>query len=374
MTVTKEEFHKIYKEQLEPVLKPLDDEVHQSIENFIITKRKEIKADKEQWKVIAIIMGFIFIVAIVLYVWYIKYPLAFESVKGEDDPQIIIWTVGFFFFLSLFSYLRNRGHQYFDVSGEHRKLLKEKIIPKILSLYGKFYFSDNKNAIPLSDIHSMGFFHSDEGNPDTNLKCDDDVIIGTYKGVNILINECKLAYTTQKSSETIFAGLILKIQMNKEFKGKTFIGPRWYIKRLWKFEPVELESVDMIKNYEVYSTDQIEARYILTPALIDRLYHIAKYFHEVRTKQSEEANIKQVENFGGWIYGGFCAAFIGGYIYIFIQNDENLFDISFDIPLSGTDEQKFTLLDESKYYNIYNQLSAILSIIDYLKLDKNLGL
>ena len=374
MSVTKEEFHKIYKEQLEPVLKPLDNEVRQSIENFISTRRKSIEDDKKKCKIFVIISGIFTIFSIWFNMLCIKYPWAFDSAKKEDDPKLLIWVSGLFLFVSIILYFSNGGRRYFDVSGEYRKLLKEKIIPKILSLYGKFYFSDSKNAIPLSDIHSMGFFHSDGVNPDTNLKCDDDVIIGTYKGVNILINECKLAYATQKSSETVFAGLILKIQMNKEFKGKTFIGPRWYINRLWKFEPVKLESVELIKNYEVYSTDQIEARYILTPALIDRLYHIVKYFRGVRTKQSEDANIKQVENFGGWIYGGFCAAFIGGYIYIFIQNDENLFDISFEVPLSGADEKKFTLLDESKYYNIYNQLGAILSIIDYLKLDKDLGL
>ena len=251
--------------------------------------------------------------------------------------------------------------------------MKDKIISNILSLQGKFYFSDKKNAIPLSDIHSMGFFHGGVINHDTNIKYDDDVIIGTYKGVNILINECRLVNTYGKNPTTIFAGLILKIPTNKEFKGKTFIGPRWYIKRLWKFEPVKLESVDLIKNYEVYSTDQIEARYLLTPSFIERMLSVVELFNKVRTKQSDAANIERNNDFERQCEG-FCVGFIGGYIYIFIPNEENLFDVSFDIPLFGADKQNFTLLNESKYYDIYNQLSAILGIIDYLKLDKNLGL
>ena len=35
---------------------------------------------------------------------------------------------------------------------------------------------------------------------------------------------------------------------------------------------------------------------------------------------------------------------------------------------------KHSLLDSEQFYSIYNEINSILDIIDFLKLDKNLGL
>lgn len=262
MTLTKEEFHKIYKEHFEPTLKTMETEFLKLRGQITIPRR-------------LMVFGITAMVITTAVVFIVCGP---NERALENSPAgmvlMIIYILGFISIVLCTRYF-NRWNK---LKAEYSKLVKDKIISNILSMYGKFYFSDKNNSIPLSDIHSMGFFHGEGINPDTNLKCDDDIIIGTYKGVNILINECRLVNATQKNRETIFAGLILKIPTNKEFKGKTFIGPRWYIKQLWKFEPVKLESVDLIKSYEVYSTDQIEARYLLTPSFIERMLSVVELF------------------------------------------------------------------------------------------------
>lgn len=240
----------------------------------------------------------------------------------------------------------------------------------------------------------MGLF------PLAKYKSDDDIVVGTYKDCHLLINECNMGHRTDNSTYTDFKGLIIKIQMKKDFKGKTILGQSNKIKQLDGFEAVNLEDVDFMKSRKVYSTDQVEARYLLTTAFMERLLSVSKAFNEDRfenskvydwkTKQYISASDALDNNVGGIanfvkrdsrsdedyeIY----SAFYGGYIYIFISTPcENFFDIDLFSPLNAKDISKFrnfySILNEDKYYNICNQMGAILSIIDYLKLDMDLGL
>jgi hypothetical protein len=84
--------------------------------------------------------------------------------------------------------------------------------------------------------------------------------------------------------ETIFKGIFFIADFNKEFHGQTVVLPdvaerlfgrlgqmlqSWNIAR--SGDLVRLEDVEFEKRYVVYSTDQIEARYILSPALMSRI-------------------------------------------------------------------------------------------------------
>ncbi len=84
---------------------------------------------------------------------------------------------------------------------------------------------------------------------------------------------------------TIFKGLFLHADFNKQFLGQTFVSPDYTEKlfgkwgqKLQKFSGhgalVKLENPDFEKAFKVHSTDQIEARYILTPAIMEALLRI----------------------------------------------------------------------------------------------------
>jgi hypothetical protein len=81
---------------------------------------------------------------------------------------------------------------------------------------------------------------------------------------------------------TIFKGIFFIADFNKHFLGRTYVVPdargsflgigRLFEK--WSFgrgEIVELENPEFEKLFTVYGTDQVEARYILTPSLMERL-------------------------------------------------------------------------------------------------------
>ena len=365
MTVTREEFHKIYKEQLEPILKPLDEQYINFMEN-----------QKRNMNISCLGM-------LVLILGTIVLPIYLVPAMGE----MVIWVILLFYVLVFvcMKLLRKKTED----KEFYRKQLKEKIFSQILLLHGNFYFSQKSDVIPLNYIHtSMGLYNR------ANSKLDEDIVVGTYKGCNLLINECNLFHTKDhgKTVAVVFNGLIVKIQMKKNFNGKTILAPAEIIKKMNGFESVELESVDFMKNKKVYSTDQVEARYLLTTALMEHLMSVLKVFN-TKTINSAHAvenlsditttmdRVKKVPVVGRnlaasidtALNGAICAAFLDSAIYVFIETSVNFFDINVDYS-AGDDIKKYTLLDEEKYYNIYNQLSAILGIIDYLKLDKNLGL
>jgi hypothetical protein len=81
---------------------------------------------------------------------------------------------------------------------------------------------------------------------------------------------------------TIFKGIFFIADFNKNFNGRTYVLPDagdsfFGIKRImekWvmgRGELVKLENPDFEKVFTVYGTDQVEARYILSPALMERL-------------------------------------------------------------------------------------------------------
>ena len=361
MAVTKEEFHKIYTEELEPTLKILEQE-------RIVQDKKDSKIVKPCTVVglVSFIMAFF---------------LGFISIL---TPLLIVCV-----FLSVVTLFV--AFSTMNKSGERRrKFLKGTVLPKVLALHGQFYFSQNPNAITLVDINrKMGLYNQ------STTKTDDDTVVGIYKGCNLLINECKLTHIESrgKHSRTVtdFKGLIIKIQMKKKFKGVTILGSSNNIRKLKGFENVELESVDFMQNRKVYSTDQIEARYLLTTAFMERVQSVAKSFMGNRSNNMSSTDFANIEvamnqvksvpiigaqmstSLEKYLYD-VSAAFMGGYVYLFINTFEDFFDVDLNAPIFGADQAKYSLLGEEKYYNIYNQLSAILGIIDYLKLDKNLGL
>ena len=91
------------------------------------------------------------------------------------------------------------------------------------------------------------------------------------------------------SWSTIFQGLFIAAEFNKHFRGETVVLPdtaqssfgdligNWLQSNNFnRDELVKMDSVEFEKEFVVYSTDQIEARYILTPALMQKLLTFKK--------------------------------------------------------------------------------------------------
>ncbi len=353
--ITREEFKKIYDEKFVPIL-----------ENLELGRLENIKKCKK-------------LIPIAIVGLLIALPFFFTENPVHIIIGLVIFVVSQLITISL----------YMGIKNAERKDLKNQIVSKILALYGNLFFSDNKDAVSFREIKDMGLYRR------ASKKTTDDVIIGVHKGCNLVISESRLTHQESRgsgenrSTETVvdFNGLIVKIQMKKNFTGKTIVGIKGDIDKKWGFEKVELESIDFMKNREVYSTDQIEARYILTTAFMERLAALGKNFVKDYANNSAEAvgmnpdqvnqAIGQLQNIKApaFIQGaignllerevfGVSAGFVEGYAYLFIPSYENFFEV---------DTSK-TLLDPTQYYIIYKQLDSILSVIDHLNLDSKTGL
>lgn len=358
--ITREEFKKIYDEKFVPILENLEPE-------RVATLKKAKK-----W---AFIVGISLFVIINLWCLF-NFINSASSGTIHIDPGAILPIV-FFSVIPAFIV-------YGVISSPIRVKLKQEVIPKVLSMYGNLYFSPNKEAISLQEMKSLGLF------PRATDKRTDDVIIGAHNGFNFVISESTLEHSegSGKSRRTVtdFSGLVVKIQMKKHFSGATVVGEKGRVSKVRGFEKVELESVDFMKDRDVFATDQIEARYILTTSFMERLERLAFAFVGERAKA--EAKTKGLDykldntqkqvldslpkmnlSVGGFNFniGGkniVSASFKEGFAYLYIPSNENFFEV--DINKS--------LLNFEQYYNIYNELDSILSIVEHLNLDSKTGL
>lgn len=251
--------------------------------------------------------------------------------------------------------------QYVHQTKKLCQTIKKQLVAKIFSKCGVI-LSPNymQKGISISELQRMGI----------NLftsKIDDDIVYGTYNGVNFIINEAfinpeesvdpRLELYNMKQHKRM---LIVRFDMNKNFKGRTFaLCSNFKFKNIG-MEEVQLEDIEFMHDKKVYSTDQIEARYLFTTAFIERLKMIEKAFNSSYLRILDKFNDDKRSNWELPIGAGFA----NNHVYLFITSPVDFFEIS----LSET------LYNKDKYYAICQQLSAILSIVDVLKLDKKLGL
>ena len=105
----------------------------------------------------------------------------------------------------------------------------------------------------------------------------EDEVVGSYQGVPISIVELQLADTRGKSTVKVFDGLFVRVALPRTLSGMTAvvadIGILTALRDLMGARGagrVRLEDPAFERIYQVYSTDQISARALLTPAFMAR--------------------------------------------------------------------------------------------------------
>lgn len=150
---------------------------------------------------------------------------------------------------------------------------------------------------------------------------------------------------------TIFEGVFMIADSNKHFKGSTFILPdkaekmfggvgKWLQEKVGsqgRGELVYLENPEFEKHFVVYSTDPVEARYLLTPSM-------QQYFVEL---------FKHIGNRPLFV------SYIGEHIYLGLSGRFNFFGMDLN--------RTFNDVETIKYYS--RHLIHILSVIEILDLN-----
>ena len=184
------------------------------------------------------------------------------------------------------------GVYQFMVGGRTKKYAddyKRTTVSKIVSGIDPSLRYDESSGIPEHEFRQCELY----SNPDRYHT--EDLIFGKLGKTSIKLGEvhAKKKHTSTDSKgktkthySTIFRGLILVADFNKNFKSRTFLLPdsgdgflskmfsgSWRGSKVTKMEDVNFESA-----FNVYTDDQIEARYILTPSLMGHLTTIHERF------------------------------------------------------------------------------------------------
>ena len=234
----------------------------------------------------------------------------------------------------------------------YKKKAKSKIMPIMLQYFEGFNYQYKKtiSSVNINDTRLIGFYDGREG---------DDYFDGVYKNVPIKVSEekftqRKLVYRNNKphyENVEVFHGVLILLDMNKNLSGQTvvlqdkgFLNVFSKVSRDLKgLSNVKLEDSVFEKEFEVFASDQVEARYLLTTAFMERMLKLRAAYHADKIEFS----------------------FLNNQLFIALETNRDMFE--------ATSLFK-TCLNKKLVEDAYLQIVSIFAIIDILSLDKRIGL
>ena len=278
-----------------------------------------------------------------------------------------------------------------------RLKIKEKCMPLLLQAFGNIRWSSEASVISDTKLRSSELFST------YNKRTNDDTFVGVYKGVKYYVSETNMWYESgsgkRKTVWPVFNGVVISFASNKVVKNKTIVTTKgdvnvrnshpilWvsaiillvqilpsfftgnkmsfdFLLSIWPvfliivlylviglfvrkegevLNEIKLEDPEFNKKYQVFSSDEIEGRYLITPSFMERFRTLHTSFGTSKAKCS----------------------FYDDNIMFAISTKKNLFEIG----------DLFTPLTNPKQVNVFlSEISAIFDLIDYFKLDEKTGL
>lgn len=349
-----------------------------------------------------------FAIFLFIFLMVIMSILTYSILKSKMKNAILqiakIFTFGAaFFILALFIIYSNKSHfsttsanglaglyiiiPFFTIAiivyGNYIKKLKKEYKLKTLEIKKAVF------PILLSKISKCSYLTPQDKNYDISKYLDNLVVLKMRGGIienslddhfRMIYNDLKLniaeislpgfkiklnGFTKEDQIDMQYGGnsIFLKVKSNKAFNGKTIITRTCeYNLNLdnVKYSSVITEDMSFNKIFTVKTTDQVDARYMLTPTFMERLKEYAKEYPH------HELNI----------------SFENGFINIILSKGfTDLFEIvSFDQnAMAATDETIAKLIQDAEinidtYRDILIEIKEFLTVVDALKLDSTIGL
>lgn len=288
-----------------------------------------------------------------------------ETVRLKYLHRFVLMVVCAVLLFPLFSFLIYNLYKYFDsdfdaaplyfvfiiavyvVRGpyaKYRKEIKDDMMNLLIGIFPDFHYHGGRGLSDgdLTDSRIFPYYDRHKA---------DDCFSGSYQGVRIRVCEELLEAERRTKNGTtwvkVFQGIAVELDMNKNFTGQTIVkkdhGIFNALNRPSGFERVKLEDVSFEKIFEVYSTNQIEARYLLTTGFMERL---------IKLKELYKGKSLQV-------------SFRKNKIMIAISTNKDMFE-----PCSFFK----TNLNKNRVDEVFEQIWTIFSIIYFLKLNHRIGL
>lgn len=263
----------------------------------------------------------------------------------------IAYALGNFYEFVLFAYIALGAVIYKFLVHDYTYEFKMSVIkPLVHAIDGTLLYSPETHVSDYYFEHSELFEKPDKlgGN---------DYVKGQIDGINIQFSDIH-AQKKERSSKgrehwnTLFQGLFIVADFNKHFNGKTVVLPdsaqstfgdvigHWLqSNNMTRDELVKMDDPAFEKEFVVYSTDQVEARYILSNSLMKKLLAF-------KEKSDHEVHI----------------SFVGTHIYMAISYNKDLFEPSIFR----------SLLDYKIAMEYVKTLHLAISVVEELKLNQKL--
>lgn len=225
-------------------------------------------------------------------------------------------------------------------SGILSAFYKQNIIAAILS-----ELCEESSFQPNSGITEQAFMASGLFSKTPDRYHSEDAISGRIDKTRFVCSEVKAEeeqVTTDSKGNTstrwvdIFSGFFFIADFQKDFRGQTVIYRDSWFKWGNSGQRVKLENPEFEKRFDTYTTDQVEARYILTPTLMEKLMELDRKFP-----------------------GQITLSFLDSKVIIAIPDSKNHFETSI----------WQSQLNNNSIFQEFHTLSALLGIVDDLNLN-----
>ena len=349
--------NKSFKLNTEKTFTKIRTDFYKSIKEKIIPKVTSLENKRKLYATVQYLsLGILFINAFVHAVYCLKNP---ESAGFFSEfRDVPVFNVMMFFLYIFFPYNSLDYFPFFSIflfavvviisiriETEDSKLkpyIKNIVVPEIINAFGDLNWS-SEYTISKDEALSLCLF------PEFDIVQTDDYYSGVHKNVYFEVFNPRFVdkRTGSRGSTTyvdVFDGVIVKLKTNKPFKGHTVIvkdtpthtSPAKHLRH------TELEDVKFEQKYDVFTSDEIEARYLITTSFVTRLNRLKDTFLA-----------KQI-----------CCVFKNEFIY-FVFSKTDAFEVfSMTKPLT----------DFSQYTTLVEQLIAVHQLIDKLKLEQKIGM
>ncbi len=166
-----------------------------------------------------------------------------------------------------YAYIRQPGAKYND-------LYKARVVSKLCHFFELDYRA-RPGRFPSTRFRAMDMI------PRYHRASQEDALSGDHQGVQLSFIEVHLEQQRRSKNTTqyitVFRGPLWTLEFPKPFKGITIVRTdrsaigNFFSRATSKGERVRLEDPVFESHFEVYSDDQVEARYLLTPDFMTRM-------------------------------------------------------------------------------------------------------
>lgn len=226
---------------------------------------------------------------------------------------------------------------------DYARAYKQSILPDLAQLFGHLTYGHQ-------NIKDVEEYEASQIIPDHTHCKSDDSFAGHYKNLAVRIAEIHLEREQRsgkrRNKVSVFKGLMMAITFPSEkFHGHTIVLENqgvigaWFKEKFSSMPKAEIVDPEFEKKFDAFTSDQVEARTILDPLMIERIKSI-----EVAASASQ-----------------ISAAFYGRRVLLMVPTQKNFFEpASLHVPAT----------DPDSVVTMRREIALVFSLIDRLLLQK----